>query len=235
MKRAQVGWAAVVTGDSIDVQTFRVLLRQPFDPWVEDFEHEEKTLTILMSKAWAGLTSAEVVHRDATRIVSRLNGAYHLLHTDAKPVELGRLFKFDDQGNSVPFTLLLGSQASVHVTSGARAFSEVLPSQTPTESKLQQWLRESETDEFKADLLAHVQRADNWYDIYKCMELGRKIVGGDGQLRARLGSDKKRWDVVRQTANHFRHAPGTGYCLPPDPPPFAEAREFALKTISSLV
>jgi hypothetical protein len=171
VSRADVGWAAAIIGELIDVQTFRMLLPQPFDPWAEEFTHADETHTIIISRAWAGLGRAEDVHGDATRIVARLNGGNHLLHHDAKPVEVGRLFKFDDQGQSVPFTLLLGSQITAHATSRGRAFSAVSPAQPPTESKLQQWLRESDTDDVKADLLAHVLRADNWYDIYKCMEL----------------------------------------------------------------
>ena len=84
-------------------------------------------------------------------------------------------------------------------------------------------------------MLVHVLRADNWYDVYKCVELAKLIAGGGAALKATLGTDWKKWRDTRQTANHFRHAPATGHPLPPQPPTLSEARQFVFRTIARLM
>lgn len=52
------------------------------------------------------------------------------------------------------------------------------PAPPPRESKMQERFRSAETDDTRAELFAHLARADNWFDIYKTSELARRLVGG---------------------------------------------------------
>jgi hypothetical protein len=99
------------------------------------------------------------------------------------------------------------------------------------ESRMQSWFREAETDELRAELFSHVSRSDNWFDLYKSMELLRSLVS-DQVISKALGADHQAWRDVWQTANCYRHAPNPGkFPLPANPPGLEQAREFVLKAI----
>ena len=101
----------------------------------------------------------------------------------------------------------------------------------PRETKMQRWLRDAGTDDTKADLIEYAIRADNWYDLYKCMELARRLVGGKKALETRLGAEWVKWDDTFYAANLKRHAPNPAKPPRPYDPPFEEAREYVLKTV----
>ena len=105
---------------------------------------------------------------------------------------------------------------------------------------MQKWLRQSEANDDQAkdqaELLIHLSRADNWFDLYKTVELTQGMNGGQHKLQEALAADGKEWDRVRRTANHYRHAPGSKHStLPDNPPTFKEARDFVLRVVSRLL
>jgi len=102
-------------------------------------------------------------------------------------------------------------------------------------TKLQKWLKGAEIDDTRADLFVHLNRADNWFDLYKSAELTRRLAGGANKLGLVLGSDKKEWDRIWRTANCYRHAPDPKRPLPSRPAEFNGAREFMLKVIPQLL
>lgn len=231
------GWAVELNGETIDLNDLRHLLPAPFDPWVEDYPTDGGTRPILRSKNWVGITEVAVIYDDSRRIVERLNGMLQVIHSDAKPVKPGKTLSFgpDGERENVAYPV----SASVNITLGnarARAYATTVGTpKTPSETLLQQWFREAEEDGNRADLFSHLTRVDNWFDLYKSMEIARRIVGKN-KLSLILGVEKKRWDIVWRTANCHRHAPDPiNYPLPVPTPPFDDAREFALKQIAKVL
>lgn len=234
------GWAVELTGDPLDLNDFRGFLASPFNPWIEDFWTDDGLKTILRSVDWANLTEASDVVRDARRILNRLNGEALLLHSDAKPLSLGQVMRFGPDGKREP--ILFAATAQFQVTLGRVRFRATATTgkpevpNTPRESLIQKWFREAEADDVRADLFDHIRRADNWYDVYKSMELARRLVGGSQALSVALGPDQKEWNRIWQTANCYRHAPDPAtYPLPNPAVDLEPAREFVLKVIPRLL
>ena len=229
MKNAE-GWAVELKGEQIDIDDAREVLQPPYDPWIEDhLTGDEIVIPLLRTKAWVTLAKPADVTRDARRIVERLNGAAILVHSDAKPLGIGLVLKFDALGKRIPML----SAASVRLNLALGRIRDRDQSAanasiaTPSESSVQRWLREADTDDKRAELLMHLTRADNWYDLFKSAELVRKLAGGESALKSALGPDWPYWRLMFRTANCYRHAPDSEkYPLPVPPAELAEAREF---------
>ena len=179
------GWAVELIGDEIDLDDFRKMLAPPFDPWTEDSADGK---LLLRSDSWAKFTEAIDVFRDAFRMIERLNGEALLINNDAKPVKLGgQVIRFAPDGTQeqtfspgtadLRLTLERVRLRSTGTTGGQTE---------PQELRMQKWFREAETDDTRAELFVHLNRADNWYDVYKSMELTRRLAGGTNALRSRL-------------------------------------------------
>ena len=226
------GWAVELIGDKFDLDDFQLLLARPFDPWMENYLTDDGSKSLLRSASWAKLTEAADVFRDANRMIERLNGEALLIYNDARPVKLGQTIRFGPDGRREP--IIFAATGHLRVTLGrvrARVTAVTCgPTQEPQELRMQKWFREAEMDDTRAELFTHLNRADNWYDVYKSMELTKRLAGGS--LRATLGSDLEEWKRVWWTANCNRHAPDpVKYPLPIPPVELEEARDFILKVI----
>jgi hypothetical protein len=196
------------------------------------------SMAILRSRNWVTLTEAVDVLRDAGRMIDRINGALLLIRNDAKPVKLSQTIRFGSHGKRE--NILFAGTGHFALTMGRVRLSvtraSAFPSQPPEQSKLQKWLKEAELDNTRAELFVHLNRADNWFDLYKSAELVRRLAGGVSKLGLILGPDKKEWDRIWRTANCYRHAPDqVKYPLPKPPAEFEGAREFILKVVPRLL
>lgn len=233
MAKPSAGWAIEVTGEKIDLDDLRELLAPPFEPWVEDYEDAEKgTMLLLRSSGWHAITDSSIVLEQAARMIERLNGAELLVFDDARPVAMGQIILFNDDGTRSPVVVA----ATGHLTlRGARMRGRAVvisdePPPPPKPSQLQGWLQAAETDDDRADLFEHLARADNWQDIYKTAEIIRRLAGTQAALKSALGPDKAEWDRAWWTANTNRHAPDpVRYPPPPVPSTIDEARRAIFK------
>jgi hypothetical protein len=233
MKNAE-GWAVELKGEKIDIDDAREVLQPPFDPWIEDhLTGDDIVIPLLRTKVWMSLAKPADVTRDARRIVERLNGAAILIHSDAKPLGIGLVLKFDAAGKRIPMLSAASVRLNLNLgrTRGRGPIAAVTSTTpTPSESPVQRWLRDADTDDKRADLLLHLTRADNWYDLFKSAELVRKLAGGESALKSALGPDWPYWRLMFRTANSYRHAPDPEkYPLPVPPAELGEAREFLFK------
>lgn len=97
---------------------------------------------------------------------------------------------------------------------------------------MQKWFRELNSDDTRADLLAYLSRANNWY-LFKAAEFARRLSGGENGLNATLGTDFGGCDRIWQTANCYRHAPDpVKFPLPQPPAGFDAGRAFMLRAIT---
>ena len=235
----QPGWAVRLTGNGTDICDLRDRLPAPFDPWVEDNHSPGNSGLMLRSHRWEKLTSARDVSQDAERILERLHGEALLYDAAAKRVEPGLVYEFRPDGTCCTTVLLCRAEASafalrMRVTQTSSAPDDDASQRSATET--QRWFEEAEADDLRAQLFTHVSRYEGWFDIYKVMELMRRILGNDKKLQGELGGDKQEWIRIWRTANHHRHAPNPAkYPLPAPPAELDESWSFVLKVVRRLI
>jgi hypothetical protein len=163
-----MGWGAVLRGDAADIDDWQYVLKKPFDPWVEVHDPD----TILRSETLDSLGSAHEVRNHAIGMISRLNGAV-ALSQGARPVFFGSVVEFTSDGRL--HRTMFAETASLEGRDKMRAFCVVcgpdgqpLPT-TPQRSEVQGWAAIAEIEGLLEDALIHFGRADDWFDIYKCL------------------------------------------------------------------
>ncbi len=230
------GWAIEVVGEEIEIDDLRRLLPAPYDPWIEDYPSDDGPKAILRSKGWKTVTDVSLIYTDSRRIIELLNGELMLVHSDAKKVEPGKALRFDATGKREPVVFpITGQMNAVLGKIRARIYGTVGAPGVPTESLMQKWFQQAEADPRRAELFVHVNRMDNWYDVYKVMEIARKLVGAKA-ISSILNKEQNTWRAVWQTANCHRHAPdSTNYPLPKREPTLDQAREFVLKAVAKII
>ncbi|MCL8380890.1 hypothetical protein [Xanthobacter aminoxidans] len=231
------GWAVELTGEPFDIDDLRRVLRFPFDPWIEDIASGGEPNPHMRHSGWAQFTSVSDVVADAQRIVSHINGAARLLHSDYRPVGVSNVVRFHADGRRE--FILPAVTGHFNVTLGRVRFrAEGTVGEGGFEngdqpSILQDWLSVSGKSDLVSDLFIHLDRSDNWFDVYKTMEIMEKIVGDGRRLKRVPSLDGQEWKRVRQAANHFRHAPGV--CAAPNNPPSLEASVAFIRACALLV
>lgn len=201
------GWYARLEGDSVDLEDWCHSLNKPFDPVALKLADGE---TVLSSSEFADAASASEVRERALTLIGRMNGALSLWN-DARPVRFAGVYRVDDEGKR--HTILFAEAAIELNRCVMRATAVILgldgkpiPPAPPTPSKPQDWNRLAATSDDVSDLLDHLGRADNWFDIYKAIELAERIAGNERKLVklfAGTGVEVKR---LKMSANFYRHA-----------------------------
>jgi hypothetical protein len=205
------GWVVRLTGHEADFSCWERCLRPPFDPWCERIPRDGSCVWALRSRYFDHLQIADEVRDRAIPLIQQLNGALGV-GVNAEPLTFDGVGHIDDQGgfNSFLFAELHDElqardtfSASVEVRD---ANGNLIPPPPPEESATQRWMRAAEEDDDIADMLAFAGRADNWFDIYKTIELAQKLAGGQHKLIGLLGGSYRECERMRRTANFYRHA-----------------------------
>lgn len=224
------GWAVELTGEPFDIDDLRRLLRLPFDPWIEDIAAGAEPKPHIRHSGWDQLTSASDVVTDAQRIVSHINGAARLLHSDYQPVGVSNVVRLHANGRRDFIMPAITGHFSV--TLGRVRFrveGVVGEGGSVNEDKpsiLQRWLESSEENGSISELFIHLDRMNNWFDVYKSIEIIEKgILGNRRRIKKLAALDTGEWERVRHAANSFRHAPGV-CAAPQDPPSLEESIAF---------
>jgi hypothetical protein len=120
--------------------------------------------------------------------------------------------------------------------------AEILyPLPPPQPSSSQRWVKAAEGNDDVADMLVFAGRWDSWFDVYKALELAKRLAGvqktrggNKDALKKLIGTPAyNRFDHVWQTANTFRHARYTNAPAVPATP--AEAREVLATVIRAVL
>jgi hypothetical protein len=235
--RNSQGWAVKLVGDQFDIDALKDMLLPPFDPWVEDYHEGDSAIVLLRRDAWTSFSEAVDVLLDANRLLDQLNGAILLTYQDATPVTTGRVFKFSADGTPQPFIFATTGHASMTLR-GMRLKATAVtsgPPAPPRASILQERIKAAESDDVRATLLVHLFHANNWFDLYKAIELLREVASQGAGLASIPDFSQSRLDKCRRTANYHRHAPGLKNSLPHSPPTFEEARAYVLTLVSHIL
>lgn len=205
------GWFVALRGHPADLEEWEHALKLPFDPWVKRVPHRNEMLWGLRTIGFKDAADASEVRVWALPLIDRLNGAMAVV-ARVERVE------FDGVGLVRPsgeVNLTFFAEMTAHARSSARVIAEIrdsegnlAPSPPSKPSAPQGWMQASASNDKIADLLVYAGRADNWFDIYKAIEIAESIAGGEHDLQKLLGSAAPRLKNMRSTANYYRHAPG---------------------------
>lgn len=204
------GWYALLTGHPIDLDDWCHSLNAPFDPIAEKLPDGR---IALRSLHFEGLSDAEAVRARALVLIARMNGALALWN-GARPVQFGGVLRIDVDGREqvtvfaelATFELGRCVMRATAVVLGPDG--KPLPPPPPQPSQPQVWNRLADVDDDLSDLLDQFGRADNWYDIYKTIEIAAQVVGGKHRLWKLLEPEGKACRNLDRNANFYRHARG---------------------------
>ncbi|MFG1201988.1 hypothetical protein V5F29_06305 [Xanthobacter aminoxidans] len=230
-------WAVELTGERFDIDDLRRLLRLPFDPWIEDIAAGAEPKPHIRHSGWDQLAIASDVVADAQRIVSRINGAARLLHSDYRPVGVSNVVRFHADGRRDFIMPAITGHFSVSLgrvrfrMDGVAGEGGVANECKP--SILQNWIELSERNDLVSELFIHLERMNDWFDVYKSIEILERFSGDKRRVKKMTALDGREWDRVRQTANSFRHAPGK--CAAPQNPPSLEESIAFVRSCAQLV
>jgi hypothetical protein len=211
------GWIGKLSGHEFDLADWQLVLKAPFDPTCERISHTESVIWVLRSRSFDNLQTPDEVRLRALALIERLNGALQV-ECRGEPLVFDGVGRIDEAGQIQLFQF---AEAHIRGRSRLSAVGQVLnpngnivPPPSPDPSQAQRWLEAAESDDEIADMLTFAGRSDNWFDIYKALELAKRLAGdenGPGNnkyaMKALLGTEAyKKFDHVWQTANTTRHA-----------------------------
>jgi hypothetical protein len=224
------GWYAILTGHQFDLSDWASALKAPFDPvaiWLKP------DILGLQSSEFARAEDASDVRGRARALVERLNGAMSLWNR-ARPVQTDSVVRVDENGRQ--HHTMFAEPGSFELRSHARAVGLTIgvdgkPIEAPPQPSMpQELIALGFEDEIVADMLSHLGRADNWYDIYKTVELAEALVGGKHKLERLLKAALPKFPTMRATANYHRHA--RAY-LPPELTSLKDAKVILRQAVNT--
>ena len=221
------GWIVQLTGHDFDWSSWERSLKPPFDPWCERIPQGESSLWALRSRSFDHAQSAGEVRERAVPLIQQLNGALSVL-VGAEPLTFQAVGRIADKGKIglTPFP-----KPGKITIRGGTAINSLEMKDAKEPSAAQRWIEAAEKDDFKADMLVFAGRADNWYDIYKTIELAECLYGSEHKLRKLLGDSANACKNMRTTANCYRHRPNH----PKYPPPSVPTELTEAKPLLSLI
>ena len=162
------------------------------------------------SAAFDALTSEDEVRDHAVALIERLNGAL-ALSEGTRQVAFGGVARIEPNGivhrtmiaEGAAYCIRGGKARAVVTAIGPDGKPIVSP---PSPSEAQRWSLLAERDELLDDALIYFGRADDWFDIYKCIECLEGRAGGEKALRACQWISGNKFDLLRRSANAARHA-----------------------------
>ncbi|HUB49154.1 MAG TPA: recombinase family protein, partial [Acetobacteraceae bacterium] len=115
------------------------------------------------------------------------------------------------------------------------AHGNLIPPPPPAPSQAQRWVQVAEHCNDVADMLIFAGRANNWFDIYKALELAQLLAGGrpGRKLNALLGGASDEFERMWRTANMHRHARSND--APTTPMALADAMSLLPSVIRTLL
>lgn len=231
------GWAVSLDGEADDLIDLQQNLLAPFEPWLEKLGDASDVVTVLRSSAWQNLDTPSDVHADADRILERIHGIALLQDRHAMRIRPNHVYKIHADGRRDTYII---PQSGKLIYTGGRPriiVSRIDNSDVEfSESEAQKQYRLAESDDLRSELFTHISRGSDWYNLYKVLELVKRIAGGEKCLRSSLGHLWDTWNSIRQTANCHRHAPDLEkYPLPSPPVELAVAWPFALSAAKQIL
>jgi hypothetical protein len=107
LSQASNRWGIELIGPEEDQRAWRMLLKPPFDPFVEEVKDERGDYVALRSSAFDGMATSQEVHQAAKQLFSTLNVAMST-NADTDPITNGAVIEFVPDGQ--PANIIIWNQ-----------------------------------------------------------------------------------------------------------------------------
>ena len=209
-----------------------MLLKPPFEPFVEEVKDERGDYLALRSSAFDGITTSEEVHRTAKQLFSTLNVAMSK-NVDTDPVTNGAVIEFVPDGQPRRHHYLEAEGMTIRLRVGIAemtlkdAQGNVIEP-PPAPSRVQLWVRAAALEPEIGSALRYLEGKPGWFELYKAYEAVEKMPNG--------GISKSEITRFTQTANAGeRHHPNNKKKPHKRPMELWEARALITRWISAAI
>lgn len=232
MSQVRNRWGIELNGPEEDQKAWRMLLKPPFEPFVEEVKDEQGDYLALRSSAFDGITTSEEVHRSAKQLFSTLNVAMSK-NVDTDPVTNGAVSEFVPHGQPRRHHYLEVEGMTIRLRVGIAemtlkdAQGNVIES-PPAPSRVQLWVRAAALEPEIGSALRYLEGKPGWFELYKAYEAVKKMPNG--------GISKSEITRFTQTANAGeRHHPNNKKKPHKRPMELWEARALITRWISAAI
>jgi hypothetical protein len=226
------GWGIELNGPEEDQKAWRMLLKPPFDPFVEEVKDERGDYLALRSSTFDGIATSKEVHRAAKRLFSTLNVAMSK-NADTDPVTNGSVVEFVPDGQPRKHHFLEAETGTYRLRGGVvemtlkDAQGNVIEP-PPAPSRVQLWMRSAALEPEIGSALRYLEGKPGWFELYKAYEAVQNMPNGGIS-----NSEIKRFT---QTANAGeRHHPKDKYKSHKRPMELWEARALITQWVSAAI
>ena len=232
MSQVRNRWGIELNGPEEDQKAWRMLLKPPFEPFVEEVKDERGDYLALRSSAFDGITTSREVHRTAKQLFSTLNVAMSK-NVDTDPVTNGAVIEFVPDGQPRRHHYLEAEGMTIRLRGGIAemtlkdAQGNVIEP-PPAPSSVQLWVRAAALEPEIGSALRYLEGRPGWFELYKAYEAVKKISNG--------GISKSEITRFTQTANAGeRHHPNNKKKPHKRPMELWEARALITRWISGAI
>ena len=179
MSHTRNEWGIELNGHEEDQKAWRMLLKPPFDPFVEEVKDERGDYLALRSSAFDGLTVAAEVHESAKQLFSTLNVAMSK-NADTDPVTNGSVVKFVPDGPPRKWHFLeaqcFTNRARFGITEFILKDAQGNVIESPhAPSRAQLWMRAASLEPEIGSALRYLEGKPGWFELYKSYEAVKKF------------------------------------------------------------
>jgi hypothetical protein len=182
LSQASNRWGIELNGPEGDQKLWRMLLKPPFDPFVEEVEDERGNYLALRSSAFDGIVTSAEVHQAAKELFRTLNVAMSK-NADADPVTNGAVVDFGFGGQPRRHHHLEAEGITMRVRVGIAELTVkdaegnvIAP--PPAPSRAQLWMRAAALQPEIGSALRYLEGKPGWVELYKAYEAVRNMPNG---------------------------------------------------------
>lgn len=225
-------WAVELMGPAQDQEAWRLLLRAPFDPFVEQIKDDRGSYFVLRSSRFKEMKDSGSVYETGKELFAFLKtvaGKY----IEHNAVFVGGVVEFLSNGQTRK-NYILDPEPGEYIIKGTSvdlvtkdAKGDVVEP-LPAPSKVQRWTRAASLKPEIGSALRYLAGEPGWSELYKAYEAIRNLPNG--------GISKNRITCFTQTANAMhRHHPNDKH-KPPEPPmELGEARRLIMQWVMAAI
>jgi hypothetical protein len=225
-------WGIELNGCPEDIEAWRTFLKPPFDPFVEEVEHQSGNYLALRSSVFDGMKTSQEVHRAAKDLLDVLN-VVMLTNADTHPIASGAVIELVADGPPrkhlhLEVTELVAARSHFYaVVTTAHDLSGNVIKPPPAPSQSQIWMQAAALEPNIGSALRYLNKP-GWVELYKAYEAVRHLPHG--------GIAKSEISRFKQTANAGnRHHPNNTHPPPAHPMELWEARTLITRWISAAI
>ncbi len=232
MNLASNHWGVELNGAEEDKQAWHMLLKQPFEPFVEEVKHVGGDYFVLRSSTFDHVASSEHVHILAKQLFKTLNVAISK-HADSGPVTDGVVIEFVQNGQPLRHLYLEAEGIAIRTRFGIAeltvtdATGKVI-GPPPGPSQPQLWMRAVALNSQIGSALCYLEGTPGWFELFKVFEVVEHMP------RGRISKTKVK--LFTRTANAGnRHHPNKKHIPPAKPMELWQARDMMTRWVAAAI